>query len=229
MAYYVLDDNNNKIEGASLEEVMNILNQAIADGTLENIVKDSAFVTKLKCCVGGDTHQIAFVTQAKYNELASSGGLLENAYYYIIDDTTCEDINKALELLNDAVKDLETRVAALESVEKLTYSVTENKNLLIIPNANEPLEAYVEISGQSTVEAKPFVIYAPCLLKVNITNKVGTTNGISAALYLGGVIGTEIAGYGQIGECIAAVQTTSDVALTPRVRFTGTTFKVLEL
>jgi hypothetical protein len=113
MKYYVLDENNNKVEAYDKEGVLAILNQAIADGTLENITKDAAFISKIKCCVGGDIASMAFITQAKYNELEKAGTLIPNCYYFIIDDTTAEDINIVIENLNNEVSSIKERLNKL--------------------------------------------------------------------------------------------------------------------
>lgn len=112
--FYVLDENHNLIEAYDKEGVLSALEQAIADGSLAGITADSAFVSKLRCCVGGTTHRIAFVTQAKYNELEASGSIVADCYYYIIDDTTAEDIDQALQYLSDTVNSLQTQIDKLE-------------------------------------------------------------------------------------------------------------------
>ena len=94
--YYVLDENNNKVEAFDKEGVLNALETAIANGSLESLVADAGFISKLKCCVSGQTNNIAFVTQAKYNELCATNGLLSNCLYIITDETTSEDINAKL-------------------------------------------------------------------------------------------------------------------------------------
>ncbi len=104
--HYVLDENNNKVEAYDKEGVLAVLEQAIANGSLASLVADAAFVTKLKCCVSGQTNRIAFVSQAKYNELKKAGTVENGVYYYITDDTTLEDINALLEELTETVNDL---------------------------------------------------------------------------------------------------------------------------
>lgn len=96
MEFFVIDENHNLIEAYDKEGVLAVLEQAIADGSLSGITADSGFISKLKCCVSNGTMRVAFVTQAKYNELQASGGLLADCIYYITDDTTVEDIDKKL-------------------------------------------------------------------------------------------------------------------------------------
>lgn len=113
--FYVLDENNNKVEAYDKEGVLTVLAQAIADGTLENIVADAAFINKVRCCVSGSTYNIAFVTQAKYNELVNTGELLKDTFYYILDDTTCDNIDENFIKLNNYINDLINQINTLST------------------------------------------------------------------------------------------------------------------
>lgn len=125
MTFYVLDENNNKVEAFDKEGVLAVLAQAIADGSLENIVADAAFVSKLKCCVNGITNNVAFVTQNKYNQLDAAGQLVENTYYFITDDSTCDEIDNVLQGLNDRINGI------IETVNKLPYETLVASNITI--------------------------------------------------------------------------------------------------
>lgn len=113
MAYYVLDENNNLIEAT--DKVL------------------TALVEKVKCCVSGTAYNIAFITQAKYNELEAQG-LINKAttHYEIIDDTFRDEINAQLynientlqaksKLLDDTIKDV-------ENLEDVVIYVSEDAN-----------------------------------------------------------------------------------------------------
>lgn len=128
MAYYVLDENNNKVEAFDKQGVLAILAQAIADGSLENITADSAFINKLKCCVSGTTYKIGFTTQAKYNELAAAGELVENTYYFIIDDTTAEDLEEKLNSLTTKLNEIEIDQTKLEDLDNDLDELKRNLN-----------------------------------------------------------------------------------------------------
>lgn len=102
--FFVLDENHNLVEAYDKEGVLAVLEQAIADGSLSGITENSAFVSQLKCCVSGQANKIAFVTQAKYNEMKESNMLLSNCLYFVIDDTTADDIdNKFTEIVNGTI------------------------------------------------------------------------------------------------------------------------------
>lgn len=100
---FVYDENNNRIEALDKEGVFALLAQAIADGSLANVDAAAAFVSKLKCCDSGQTNKIAFVTQARYNELLAAGEVLTNCYYFVTDDTTAESMDAAIEELQKQV------------------------------------------------------------------------------------------------------------------------------
>ena len=96
MAYYVRDNNNNLIEGLSKEEIYALLDEAIRTGQLPSVDDETAFVTKLKCSVTGVASSVAFITEAKYNELRTGGLLKANTLYFITDDTTEYTLENAI-------------------------------------------------------------------------------------------------------------------------------------
>lgn len=110
MKYYVLDENKNMHEAYTKEDIVALLEKVIADGSLESIEEDTAFVSKIKSLVSGGTYHIDFVTQTKYNELQATGQILANCYYFITDDTTEEDFETALESLETRLQNAETRL-----------------------------------------------------------------------------------------------------------------------
>lgn len=124
MAFYVLDDNNNRVEAYDKQGVLAVLNQAIKDGSLANIVSDSAFVSKIKCCVSGEVNQIAFVSQQKYNELKANELLRANTYYFITDDESAENINETFIRLTDELNVQEGRLTELERINADTRLAT---------------------------------------------------------------------------------------------------------
>lgn len=109
--FFVLDENHNLVEAYDKEGVLAVLAQAIADGSLSGITENSAFVSQLKCCVSGQANKVAFVTQAKFNELKESGSLLANCVYFVTDDTTADDIDKTLTELTDTVNGILNNVS----------------------------------------------------------------------------------------------------------------------
>lgn len=128
--FFVIDENNNKIEAYDKEGVLAVLSKAIKDGSLSGISADAGFVSKLKCCVGGDTHPVAFVSQAKYNELEASGSLIENCIYYITDDTTAENIDKQLKEVKKAVSSLYVHRITMEYNEHAIRKVVVTFNII---------------------------------------------------------------------------------------------------
>lgn len=106
MAFYVLDDHKNKVEAYDKEGLLALLEQIIEDQSLSGIDADTAFVTKIKGAVDGQTHKISFVTEAQYNELEQAGQIETDAYYFITDDTTAEDLESAIEELRTEINSI---------------------------------------------------------------------------------------------------------------------------
>ena len=105
MKYYLLDEHKNLVEGYDKEGFLGLLEQAIEEGSLENIDEDSAVASKIRSVLNGTTHHIEFVTQAQYNELEAQGKLVANTYYFITDDTSYADIDRALNQHADTLED----------------------------------------------------------------------------------------------------------------------------
>ena len=103
MALYVLDENNNKIEVTT--EVL------------------TAIVQQVVCCESGTPHSMAFVTQAKYNQLETTNALVTNCVYFITDDTTAYDINKQLADLTINLNKIIDGTQAIQSAANITASI----------------------------------------------------------------------------------------------------------
>ena len=127
MAYYVRDNNNNLIEGLSKEEIYALLDEAIRAGQLPSVDDDTAFVTKLKCSVTGIASSVAFITEAKYNELRTGGLLKPNTLYFITDDTTEDTLENAIaQAKQEAVNEAKVGMATLPEA----YQNTNNFNVV---------------------------------------------------------------------------------------------------
>lgn len=112
--YYLLDENKNLVEGFDKEGFLALLEQAIEEGSLENIDENSAVASKIRSILNGTTHNIEFVTQAQYNQLVSDEELVPNTYYFITDDTTAEGLENALNNLGDRLTSDEERLTNAE-------------------------------------------------------------------------------------------------------------------
>ena len=125
MGYYVRDNNNNLIEGLSKEEIYALLDEAIRTGKLPLVDDETAFVTKLKCSVTGVASSVAFITEAKYNELRTGGLLKPNTLYFITDDTTEDTLENAIaQAKQEAVNEAKVGMATLPEA----YQNTNNFN-----------------------------------------------------------------------------------------------------
>lgn len=113
---YVIDENNNKKEAFDKEETLAALEKAIEDGSLAGITADSGFIKKIQCCVSGVTNQVAFVTQAKYNEIESAGILTPNTLYFITDDTTADDLENRYAEAKQGIDDAERHIEYVDQM-----------------------------------------------------------------------------------------------------------------
>lgn len=115
---FVLDENHNRHEALDKEGVEALLAQAIQEGQLPSVDEDTAFVTMLKDPITGVSHKIVMCTQAQYNAMEQAEELIANAYYFITDDTTAEDLEAHLVQNDTRVSSLEDRADGLEARER---------------------------------------------------------------------------------------------------------------
>ena len=189
---YVLDEKGNRVEGLSKEEMLAVLQQAIDDGSLAGIEKDSAFVSKLKCCVGGETFQVAFVTQAKYNELFKNNQLTDNTFYFITDDPTEENIEANIETLAkeiDATNEIIGNIIEGKKVGNFIIPVKKiiGTNLNISQTTSEGGSFYVNL-GDIVLETKKHYLLVGSW-------DIPSSNGNKTLFYYD--LYTEISSYGQ--------------------------------
>lgn len=186
MAFYVLDENNNKVEAYDKEGVLAVLEQAIENGSLEQITANSAFVTKLKCCVGGGTYKMAFITQEKYNDLKTNSQLSSGIFYWITDDTTCEEINNALTSINNNITSINNRLDAL-GFKSGVFVVSGVSAKLINTNTLKKQGKYVIASLElvSTTALSNLAISVPSVFKPkeNTKVRVGYLNSLAVQNY----------------------------------------------
>lgn len=123
MPNYAHDDNNNRIETLSKEEIYALLAAAIQQGQLPILEQDTAFVTMLKSILDGKAYKVAFCTQAQYNELEAEELLEADTYYFITDDTSYDDIVETIDNILVDINNLDSRVTTLES-KRVTGSIT---------------------------------------------------------------------------------------------------------
>lgn len=114
MKHIIDDADKNKYEAYSKEEVLEVIQEAISSGELPEEI--NGLVITLKNPIDNNGYKIAFCTQAKYNELQTGGQLESNCYYFIIDDTTMDDLNDELNYLRSDFESLDNRLDADEII-----------------------------------------------------------------------------------------------------------------
>lgn len=154
MPHYAHDDNNNRIETLSKEEIYALLAAAIQQGQLPVLEQDTAFVTMLKSIVDGKAYKVAFCTQAQYNELEATGQLQADTYYYITDDESYDDIIDAIAAMQANITDLDTRVTTLEA-KKVTGTIEYLPTTKVLFNliASHPtIRFYTYVETESSIQ-----------------------------------------------------------------------------
>jgi hypothetical protein len=157
MAHYVHDENHNRIEAYSAEEVLSVLEQAIEDQSLAGITANSGFITKVKSATDNKTYSVAFCTQAVYNSMEAAGTLQPDTMYYITDDATIEDFESVLEYLTATVSEHTEKIAehtveinantaaAAANTQKLN-NVGVNIQVVGADSAQDPSDNYAAIT-----------------------------------------------------------------------------------
>lgn len=121
MKHIIDDQDKNKYEAYTKEEVLEVIQEAISSGELPEEI--NGLVLTFKNPVDNEGYKIAFCTQAKYNELEAGGQLEVNCYYYITDDSTFDDWNTIITDLQTDFEELRDEVE--EAIETgLRYRVT---------------------------------------------------------------------------------------------------------
>lgn len=176
--FYVLDENNNKIEAFDKEGVLNAIETAIANGSLASLVADAAFVTKLKCCVTGQTNKVAYVTEAKLNELETQGLLETGVEYHITDDSSLALIETAVKDVNDILNGnvavpSATQAAKAKKVNADALTITDGESEYIKETGLYAVVAHlggvVDVDGTGIIAIRS-------LNKVAIGSEVAYTN-----------------------------------------------------
>ena len=131
MAFFVLDENNNKVEALDKEGVVAAIAQAIEDGSISNLVADAGFISKIKCCISGETLRMAFVTQAYMNTLLQDNAADDNTIYYIIDDTSADDLDIKFEDVDLRFENIESDIRSIRPKLRVREETTNGTSTVI--------------------------------------------------------------------------------------------------
>ncbi len=149
--YYLLDENKNLVEGFDKEGFLALLEQAIEQGSLENIDENSAVASKIRSVLNGTTHHIEFVTQAQFNQLQADEQLVANTYYFITDDQDWESLEQHIAQYEEHVTELE---AELENGSFIVNKAENAQKTSLTNNGFE--EVNCNASGYFNLEADTF-------------------------------------------------------------------------
>ena len=163
MAKYVHDDNNNRIEALSKEEIYALIDEVIESGELPSDVPP-AFVTALKSIVDGKAYKIGFCTQYEYNQIEARGGLVADALYIITDDETEQDLEAAIDALSaritangNFITALDNRITVLEEKHLYRHSLYLSAYVTLSnPSTGADIKVYLEVTTTTNNEIKTF-------------------------------------------------------------------------
>ena len=110
--YYVIGDNNCKYISMTKEQILAAIEQILTTGEITDV--DTGFVTMIKDQNGGAGLKFWIGTNAEYNALTDKE---ESCFYIITDDTTNEDIDKAIAEVTEKIKTLESETGKIISGE----------------------------------------------------------------------------------------------------------------
>lgn len=154
MKHIIDDQDKNKYEAYTKEEVLEVIQEAISSGELPEEI--NGFVITLKNPIDNLGYKIAFCTQAKYNELEAGGQLESNCYYYITDDTTYDDM---VEEIETALENFQNQVALVPRTQELMRQEASEGATEITLNELTNNDDWVEISGYVRENTTPCFAY----------------------------------------------------------------------
>lgn len=114
--YYVICADNCKFESMTKEQILTAIEQAINTGKIHNV--DSGFITKIKEINHNTVLSLWIGKQAEYNALEEKP---KDCFCIITDDTTAEDIAKAL---SDMQEIIDAYTAAIPPRPQITVTVS---------------------------------------------------------------------------------------------------------
>lgn len=144
------DQDKNKYEAYTKQEVLELLQEVIQSGELPEEL--NGLVITLKNPIDNLGYKIAFCTQAKYNELVANEELETNCYYFITDDSSWDDF---MEQVNDAIDDMQSDIAALPRTQELMREEASEGETTITLNELTNNDDWVEITGYVREDTTP--------------------------------------------------------------------------
>lgn len=108
--YYVICDDNCRFESMTKEQILTAIAQAVSTGEIQNV--DTGFVTTLKEQNASVGLKFWVGSQAEYNALDPKPS---NTFCIITDDTTSEDIDTAIQNMQDEIGGMQAQVSTLNN------------------------------------------------------------------------------------------------------------------
>ena len=182
--YYVMCADNCKFEGMTKEQIY----AAIAEATGKTAGDvNGAFITMLKELNAGNDFKIWVGTQQQFNEQVAN--IPAKTFCYIVDDTTADDINAAIEELQEIVETIEKAVGnnkkefdALKLEYQTTKTALEKKYAEIKAELNGDIlyegDAALSFDISNLLDYKQYKRYVAYCQDITNVTKVITFNVI---------------------------------------------------
>jgi hypothetical protein len=160
--YYALDENNNRIQTLSKEEILSAIAQAQEAASVLDY--EGAFITKIRELNANKDLQFWIGTQAEYNAISPKA---KNVLYIISDDNHKEEIIEGIENIAAGLANETARRAADDNALSARISVIEGQNLdTRIQNLGSALSAHTSnadihlTAAEKAFLTRPFMSYS---------------------------------------------------------------------
>lgn len=175
------DQDKNKYEAYTKQEVLELLQEVIQSGELPEEL--NGLVITLKNPIDNLGYKIAFCTQAKYNELQQAGEVEANCYYYITDDTSWDDF---IDEVNGIIATMQNDIAVLPRTQELMREEASEGATELTLNELTNNDDWVEITGYVREDTTPcYAYYFTHRLKIqDVDDASGIVRRGQSTLYL---------------------------------------------
>lgn len=207
--YYCFCSSNCKYETMTKEQILAAITQAVESGTVSDV--DTGFVTKIKELNSGKAVTMWVGTTAQYNALTEH---VENCIYIKVDDTTGEDVGKAISNLmadmDEATKELQVAKSflsvagadngvlqdALEVAWRDTYADINKPRKVTMDTANIPADFG---GGTRFVVISDSDMRFGCVVLVGQRKNYYNNDGVFGDVWINRNMGSNWAGWVRLG------------------------------
>lgn len=168
MSYYVLCDDDSRHESMTKEQILAAIKQAVETGTIGDC--DAGFITKVKETNGGSYVTFWVGTRAEYNALLT---IQRNCVYIITDDTTNEDIEKAIADATKAAEEARGAIAGSAAID-ISDKIALQMSVEALEEAEQGGMTSHEISWKHYYVPNLGIVFYRCVITITGKLAAGT-------------------------------------------------------